>query len=194
MAENIVVSGVPGVGASKVSEFARRELGEEYTLVNVGDIMLQEALEHGLADSRDELIGLRLRDQRALQRRAGEQIARKSDSGSLLINTHLVVETPLGFVPGLNEAMLSDIDPSALVVVDASTETIRERRERSERSYDPFGKSIEFHRQLQNAAAFAYSLQSGVPVYHLRNEERVEETGDRLVAIADTLSELSGQV
>lgn len=194
MTENIVVSGIPGVGASQISEYARRELGDEYTLVNVGDIMLQEALEHGLADSRAELIQLRLRDQRALQRRAGEQIARKSDTGPLLINTHLVVQTPLGFIPGLNEAMLSDIDPSALVVVDAGEATIRERRKQSERSYDPFEGSIEFHKHLQNAAAFAYSLQSGVPVYHLQNEERVEESGDRLVAIANTLSELSGRV
>ena len=192
MAGNIVVSGVPGVGASNVCEGARRELGEEYTLVNVGDIMLQEALEHGLADSREGLTRLRFRDQRALQRRAGEHIARESDSGPLLINTHLVVETPLGYMPGMSAEMLSDIDPSALVVVDASTDAIRERRGGSDRSYEQFSQSIDFHRQLQNSAAFAYSLQSNAPVYHLRNEDGIEEAVERLTAIAGMLSNLSG--
>jgi len=193
MAGNIVVSGVPGVGASNVCEGARRELGDEYTLVNVGDIMLQEALEHGLADSREELVRLRFRDQRALQRRAAEHIARASDSGPLLINTHLVVETPLGYIPGMSAAMLSDIDPAALVVVDASADAVRERREGSSRSYEQFNQSIEFHRQLQNSAAFAYSLESNAPVYHLRNEDGLEEAVEQLSAIAGTLSDLSGQ-
>jgi adenylate kinase len=190
MTKNIVVSGIPGVGASKVCENARRELGDEYTLVNVGDIMLQEALEHGLATSRKELIRLRLRDQRTLQRRAGEHIARQSDEGPLLINTHLVVETPLGFIPGMSDTTLEDIDPTAFVIVDASTETIRDRREQSERSYEEFTQSIDFHKQLQNTAALSYSLQSNAPVHHLRNQEPAEDTGERL---ARTLEAVPGQ-
>ena len=193
MSENVLVSGVPGVGASRVCEGARRELDGEYTLLNVGDIMLQEALEHGLASSREELSRLRIRDQRALQRRAAEHIGRESDSGSLLINTHLVVETPLGYVPGMTGEMLTEIDPSALVVVDAATGTIRERRERSERSYEHFSESVEFHKQLQNAAAFSYSLQGNLPVYHLDNGDNVEETSAQLAAIAGMLSNLSSE-
>ena len=193
MSENVLVSGVPGVGASRVCEGARRELEGEYTLVNVGDVMLQEALEHGLASGREELSRLRIRDQRALQRRAAEHIGRESDSGSLLINTHLVVETPLGYVPGMTGEMLTEIDPSALVVVDAATGTIRERRERSERSYEHFSESVAFHKQLQNAAAFSYSLQGNLPVYHLDNEDNVEETSAQLAAIAGMLSNLSSE-
>ena len=193
MGENIIVSGVPGVGASKVCEHARRALGEEYTLVNVGDVMLQEALEHGLATDREELVRLRFRDQRALQRRAGEHIARESDSGPLLINTHLVVETPLGYIPGFEESMLRDVDPAAFVVVDADSDTIRERREQSERTYAYFSQSIDFHKQLQNCAALAYSLESNAPVYHLRNDGEIEETTDQLVTIAGVISNLTNQ-
>lgn len=191
MGANVVVSGVPGVGASKVCEQTRRQLGDEYTLLNVGDIMLEEALEHGLASSREELSRLRLRDQRALQRRAGEHIARKSDSGPLLINTHFVVETPLGYIPGMTEAVLTDIDPAALVVIDAPDDEIETRRTKSDRSYVQFSPSIDFHRQLQNVAALTYSYQSHAPVHHLLNEESAETTSDRLTKIVGIVSNLA---
>lgn len=191
MTVNTVISGIPGVGASKVCEQARRQLGDEYTLINVGDVMLEEALEHGLASSRQELSRLRLRDQRALQRRAGEYIARKSDSGPLLINTHLVVETPLGYIPGMSSAVLSDIDPSALVIIDAADETIRERRERSSRSYEQFSAAINFHRQLQSVAALSYSFESNAPVHHLLNEDDVEEASERLTRLVGVMSNLA---
>lgn len=189
MSHNVVVSGVPGVGASKVCEHARRRLGDEYTLVNVGDIMLEEALEHGLARSREELSRLRLRDQRALQRRAGAHIARRSDAGPLLINTHLVVETPLGYVPGMDEAVLQEISPAAFVVVDASDEEIRARREASNRSYDQFSP-VSFHRQLQTAAAFAFSAQTNAPIHHVSNEGEVADAADRLASIVGVIANL----
>lgn len=189
MGGNVVVSGVPGVGASKVCEQARRTLGDEYTLVNVGDIMLQEALEHGLATSREELSKLRLRDQRALQRRAGEQIARQSDSGPLLVNTHLVVETGLGYIPGMDAATLQEISPGAFVIVDASVESIRERRDQSARSYEQFSEAVMFHKQLQNIAALAYSMESNAPVYRLDNETDIDEASDRLATITKTITQ-----
>jgi len=193
MSVNVIVSGVPGVGATKVCENARRELGDEYTLINVGDVMLEEALERGLATSRDELARLRFRDQRALQRRAGEYIARESANGPLLINTHLVVETPLGYLPGMGPESLAEIVPAAFVVVDAPPEQIRERREQSRRSYEQFSSSIPFHKQLQSAAAFSYSLQSNAPVYHLINDESATATGEQLATIVGMMSNLATQ-
>lgn len=192
MSHTVVVSGIPGVGASRVCEQARRQLGDEYTLVNVGDIMLQEALEHGLATSREELSRLWLRDQRALQRRAGEHIARRTDSGPLLVNTHLVVETPLGFIPGLDEAVLRDIQPAAFVLVDASDEEIRTRREASERSYEGLSP-IGFHRQLQTAAAFTFSARSNAPIHHVSNEGDVADAADRLATIVGIISNLGAR-
>lgn len=186
MGRTAVISGLPGVGASTVCENARRELGSEYTLVNVGDLMLGLALEHGLADSRELLTKLPLRDQQTLQRRASEHVQRMADEGPLLVNTHLAVETAYGIVPGMNKTTLEDVDPSVLVVVDAPDEAIQERREESQRSYDQHRMDIEFHRQLQNAAAFEYSFHTGAPVQHVYNDD-AEEASERLAAIVDAL-------
>ena len=190
MQMNIVITGVPGVGATKVSENARRELGEEYSLINMGDVMLEEALERGLARSRKGLSRLQFRDQRALQRRAGEYIARKSATGPVLIDTHLVVETPLGYIPGMGLETLREVNPSAFVIVDAPTESIRERREQSHRSYEQFSPSISFHKQLQNSAAFTFALQSNAPVYHLLNDESAAATGKQLATLVGMLSNI----
>jgi len=192
MSLNLVITGVPGVGATKVSENARRKLGEEYNLVNVGDVMLEEALERGLARSRKELSRLQFRDQRALQRRAGEYIARESANGPLLINTHLVVETPLGYIPGMGTETLREINPSAFVLVDAPPEDIRARREQSARSYEQFSPSISFHKQMQSAAAFMFSFQSNSPVYHLVNDESAAETGDQLATLVRMMANIDG--
>lgn len=183
----VVVSGVPGVGASRICQEARRALGDEYALVNFGDVMLEEALEHGLTDSRAGIGALPIRDQRMLQRRAGEYVARKAAEGPLLVNTHLVIETDHGFIPGLPDAVRADVNASAFVVVDASPGTIRDRRANSERDYAEESRlTLEFHRQLQTVAAFTYSAASEAPVRHVSNEDDLDAAADRLATIVDT--------
>lgn len=172
MSGTVVVTGIPGVGASRVCQQARRELGDEFTLVNFGDVMLEEGLEVGLVDSRGDLASLSMADQRMLQRRASEQIARRPDDETLIINTHIVIRTDYGFIEGMPEAVLSDIDPTAFVVVDTSVETIQQRREGSERDYiDETASSLSFHRNLQNAAAFNYAAAANAPVRQIANDD-----------------------
>jgi adenylate kinase len=186
MAPTVVVTGVPGVGASRVCEAARRRLGDEYTLVNFGDVMLEEALEHGLAEGRETLTELPIRDQRLLQRRAAELIARKPVEGALLVNTHLVVHTTHGFIPGLPDGVRSEVDPSTIAVVDASPETIRRRRETSERTYPgEAGTTLAFHRQLQNAAALHHAAAADAPVEHVPNDDDLEAAAERLATVAE---------
>ena len=188
-----VVTGVPGVGASRICEGARRDLGDAFTLVNFGDVMLEEALERGLTDSRDGLGELSIRDLRILQRRAGEYVARKRSEGPLLVNTHLVVNTVHGFLPGLPPAVLSDVDPAALVVVDASPETIQRRRETSSRSYPDEPRSVvAFQRQLQNAAAVSAAGAAGAPIRHVSNEGGIDTAAENLARVADTVATRGG--
>jgi len=187
MARTVVVTGIPGVGASRVCERTRRRLGDEYTLVNVGDVMVESALEHGLADTRDDLAHLAPRDQRLLQRRAGEHVARKAAEGPLIVNTHLVVHTDAGFLPGLPGDVRMEMDPSVLVVVDAEPETILRRRAGTDRTYPSEGRSVvEFHQQLQSSAALTYSATDGIPIRHVDNDEDLDEAVDDLVAIAES--------
>jgi adenylate kinase len=175
-----LVSGVPGVGSSAVCREARRSLGEGYELLNFGDAMLEQAMTHGLTRRREELPTLTVRETRRLQRRAGEYVADRARSTDILLNTHLAVETDHGYLPGLPEDVLADVAPDQFVLVEAAPETIRDRREAADRSYDDGSlRQVTFEQDLNRAAAFSYAMRTGAPV------RLVENTGDVATAATD---------
>ncbi|MEF8780133.1 MAG: adenylate kinase [Haloferacaceae archaeon] len=180
-----VISGVPGVGASQVCQTARTELGDGYELINFGDVMLEEAAARGLAEGRDDLATLTQRDLRLLQRRAAEYVAGRSRGRAVLLNTHLAVATAHGYLPGLPEPLLSDVDPNRYVLIEAEPETIAERRDEvSYRSYRESGvRSIAFHQDLIRSAAMSYAIQTGAPVRLVENESSADTAAADLVAI-----------
>jgi adenylate kinase len=184
-----VVSGIPGVGVSRVCQLARRELDEGYHLVNVGDVMLEAALERGLTTDRDELGRLPAREQRLLQRRAAEEIARRARESNLLVSTHLVVRTEHGFLPGFDATTLADVDPDRFVVVDADAAQIAARRDDAEhRRYGAEDEAtIGFQQQLQAAAATNYAISTGAPVQYLRNETDPADAAAELVAVVESI-------
>lgn len=181
-----IVSGVPGVGTSRVCEETRRR-HDELILINVGDVMLEQAVERGLTTDREELASLPLRDQLELRRRAGEYVARRADGESLLVSTHFVVKTAAGFIPGFDTTLLDDIDPNQFVVIDAPTATILDRRADSDyRHYGAdTGDAIEFQRQLQAGAAMTYAFQTGTPIRYISNTDSVDAASEELAAAVD---------
>lgn len=180
-----VISGVPGVGASKVCQTARTELGDGYELINFGDVMLEEAAARGLARARDELATLTQRDVLLLQRRAAEYVAARARGRAVLLNTHLAVATVHGYLPGLSGALLSDVDPNRFVLIEAEPETIASRRDEvSHRTYREAGaRSIDFHQDLIRAAAMSYSMQTGAPVRLVENDSSSDEAAADIVSI-----------
>jgi adenylate kinase len=186
-----VVSGVPGVGVSRVCQLARRDLDEGYRLVNVGDVMLEAALERGLTTDRDGLGRLPAREQRLLQRRAAEEVARRARESNLLVSTHLVVRTEHGFLPGFDATTLADVAPDRFVVVDAESATVAARRDDADhRRYGPEDEhSIAFQQQLQAAAAANYAISTGAPVRYLRNEDDPADAAAELVAVVESVGQ-----
>ncbi|MCH7659856.1 MAG: adenylate kinase [Euryarchaeota archaeon] len=182
-----VVSGVPGVGSSHVCSGARRELGEKYVLVSVGDVMLEEAATQGLATSRDELAALPIREHKLLQRRAGEEISRRGREHSLIVDSRFVVRTPQGFLPGFSATSLSDVRPDLLVSIEAEPETVIERRDETPyREYpDQPSTIVAFHQQLNRAAAVTYATQTGATIMPISNEGEVDEAVRSLVSVIE---------
>jgi adenylate kinase len=107
----------------------------------------------------------------------------------VIANTHLVVQTPYGFLPGLPGPVLADVDPTAILLVEAEATTICERRDLSDyRDYpEETELMVTFHQQLSRAAAMGYSMESGVPVQLVPNEGAVEGAVESMVTAIDRL-------
>jgi adenylate kinase len=179
-----LVSGVPGVGLSTIAERTRRQLDDDYELINFGDVMLEQAAAADLATTRSDLSSLPREATRRLQRRAGEFVADEAQNKEVLLTTHLAVETDTGFLPGLPDAVLHDVSPSRFALIEAAPETIVSRRSEGDRDYgDSTAQEVEFEQDLNRAAAFEYAVAADAPISLVENEGDVDAAADDLASV-----------
>lgn len=186
MPKTAVVVGIPGVGKSTVLSIAIRILSEKgYTvkLVNFGDYMLSYLKKLGETDVRDQIRRLRLTTQLEAQEAAAKAIRRdlealSEDRSIGIIDTHAVIRTGLGYWPGLPLAVLRELKPSVIVVIEASPEEILERQRRDVSRYrkDLMSKElVEELLQINRYYAIASSVISGAALRFIRNSEGLAE-------------------
>ncbi len=176
----IVVTGVPGVGKSTIMDGVSRTTGMK--IVNYGDVMLEIAKGMGVKN-RDEIRKLPAEKQREIQRRAGEEIGKMDD---VIIDTHMSIKTPSGYLPGLPEWVLREIKPSMLVLIEANPEDIYSRRSRdTTRARDNESQeSIRIHQEINRSFAASCSVLSGATVVIIKNEEgKVDKAVNDLVSM-----------
>ena len=164
----IVVTGIPGVGKTTVMMKAAEGLDIEF--VTFGTVMIDIAKEMGLVENRDEMRKLTLEQQKKLQIKTAEKIAKINN---VIVDTHCTIKTPKGYLPGLPEWVIKKLNPTAIVVVEADPKEIYERRAKDEtRSRDPDSEEkIAEHQQINRAAAMAYAALSGATVKIVFNHD-----------------------
>ena len=175
----IIVTGMPGAGSSTVIKkglqlrTAERSEGIEFIPKNYGDIMFETAREKGLVAKRDELRKLPGEKQREIQMLACNKIAEWRESMNLIIDTHCTIKTPSGYLPGLPEYVLRELNPDQFVLIEASPDEIFERRSKDKtRERDVEDKtSIEEHQFMNRAMSMAYACLTGASVKIIENHD-----------------------
>ena len=164
----IVVTGIPGVGKTSVMKKAAEGMNIEF--VTFGTIMEEIAKEMGLVKDRDEMRKLTLDQQKNLQIKSAEKVAKM---GNVILDTHCTIKTPKGYMPGLPEWVVKRINPTAIVVVEADPEEIYNRRVNDpSRKRDPDTKEqIAEHQQINRAAVMAYAALTGATVKIVFNHD-----------------------
>ena len=164
----IVVTGIPGVGKTTVMNKAAEGMNVKF--VTFGTVMADMAKEIGLIKNRDDMRKLTLEQQKELQIKSAEKVAK---IGNVILDTHCTVKTPKGYMPGLPEWVIKRINPTAIVVVEADPEEIYNRRANdSTRNRDPDTKEqIAEHQMMNRAAAMAYAALSGATVKIVFNHD-----------------------
>ena len=174
--ELIVIAGIPGVGKTTVLEEAvkiAKEKGKKYRVINFGDVMLEIAKADGLVNHRDEMRTLPLEKQKEIQREAAKKIASLSYEENIIVDTHVSIKTPKGYMPGLPLWVLEELEPTSIILIEALPEEIYARRKRDEtrkRDIESLER-IDLHQKYNRYMAAAYAMVSGASVDIVVNKE-----------------------
>lgn len=130
-----IVTGIPGVGKttvlSKVAEILRSE-NKPFKIMNYGDYMLETALKEGYVKNRDEIRKLPLSKQKELQTIAAKRIVEDAmslgDNGLAFVDTHAVIRTPSGYLPGLPKHVIEILSPQIIFLLESSPQDILNRQ------------------------------------------------------------------
>ena len=180
----VVVVGIPGVGKTTVVEKLRSRL-EGAKLVTFGTVMFEEAARRNWVKGRDEMRKLPVERQKQLQAIAAATISKMKDQ-VVLVDTHLFIRTKEGFWPGLPFEVVRALNPTHLVLVEASPEEISARRATdAARSRDTVNRDeLEKETELGRAFLSVSSTLTGAPMLIIRNAEgKADATAEALAAV-----------
>jgi adenylate kinase len=164
----IIVTGIPGVGKTTVMEAAAKSLG--LPIVVFGTVMFDAAAAAGLVQSRDDMRRLPPAKQKEIQRVAATRIA---VMGEVVVDTHCSIRTPAGYLPGLPSWVLEELQPSAIVLVEADPKEILRRRQADatrQRDEDTLESVVE-HQEYNRRFAAAYATITGATVHTVMNRD-----------------------
>lgn len=164
----VVIAGVAGVGKSTVLDLVSK--GTNYDIVNFGTLMFEMAKELNLVSSRDELRKLDVDTQINLQKKASAAIGKMDN---VIVDTHMAIRSPRGYLPGLPEWVIRELKVSAYFLIEADPVMVSKRRSSdSTRVRDEDSvESIKEHQEVSRYYATAYSVYTGATVSFIDNPE-----------------------
>lgn len=182
----IILGGMPGVGKSTVLKEALKSVGVEPGFVNFADVMLEFM---GGGDH-DALRRLPFVEQRELQIKAAKKIAKMGKGKGLVVDTHYIVKTPNGFLPGLPFDVVRELNPRVFVFVECpAKELIKRRAGDKTRKRDVEGeKEVEAVRDMNLNFIAAYSAMTRGLVKVIENRDgKLKEAGKELADVLNSL-------
>jgi adenylate kinase len=186
--KTIVVTGIPGTGKTVVCDFVERlarEAGVEVNVINYGTVMTEILRKHQKEMERDTIRKADIDFQHKLQMEAAEGILEKVEQlkGVKIIDTHMSVNTPVGFLPGLPYHVLQILKPEMFVLIEAKPDEISSRRakdtnrKRDEALEEMVKQELLFSRLMAAACA----VLTGAPIKTVINAEGKQEDAARQI-------------
>lgn len=179
---HVVVAGVPGVGKSTLVSAICNEIGR--TFVSLGSMMLEIAMKCSVVTSRDQIRRLPAGQQLALLQQAAERIT--ASTSDAIVDTHLLVATSRGYVPGLPRSVAELLSPETVVLIEAPPDQIARRRATDGLRVRNLQSSaaIAEHIALTRAAAASICILTSARLFIVDNSD------SNLVAARQSLIEL----
>lgn len=186
MNRTIIVTGIPGTGKTTVCNFVgkfAKNAGVEVNVINYGTVMMDILERRGKTMERDAMRKDNVETQRTLQREVAEEVTEKIGKlkGLIIIDTHMSIRTPEGYLPGLPSHNLQILKPEMLVLVEAQPREISSRRmkdasrKRDAAMEDRVKEELLFSRLMAGACA----VLASAPVKIVINAEGKQEEAAR---------------
>jgi len=177
MGKLAIVVGIPGVGKTTVmANFVEmcQQKGIKASVLTMGTLMLEEAIARGLAQDRDGLRKLTLKQQRELREASVPKIlGAKKEASVVLLDTHFMVRSRGGYLIALPAEFLGSISPEFFVIVETSVEEIVRRRNKDkERTRDVVDRSeVKLEQDITRQSAFLLASLYNADVVRVLNKK-----------------------
>ena len=182
----IIVTGIPGVGKTTVMEAAAK--ARHLPITAYGTVMFDVAKAKGLVQSRDDMRKLPANTQKDIQREAARRIAAQGD---VIVDTHCTIKTPTGYLPGLPAWVLEALQPSTIVLVEATAQEIlgRRRNDATRKRDEDTLEAIAEHQEYNRRFAAAYATITGATVHTVYNHDgKVAESIQQILPVVAHLA------
>jgi adenylate kinase len=181
-----VVLGINGVGKSTVVKEVIKQV--PFERIHWGHVAENLAKPRGIIKNIDELRKIDIRMQRFIQDETVDMIKRrieKEPGKNYIIETHAALKTPQGYLPGLNLDILEKIKPDAFIVVEASAQSIWERRNQDpsrERNDDSSLFDVEVNLEITRNFASSFAIAIGSTLSIVENKQgEIDIVANRIV-------------
>jgi adenylate kinase len=190
----VIVVGVPGVGKTSVINEAKKYLKYEFKVVNTGDIMFELAKEKYNINNRDEIRKkLTFEQQKEIQKDAIKKIKEMEKEGDIILDTHLVIESYEGYIPGILREYAEILKPDGIVVIISDPDKIFVRRLKDiqirGRDIENL-KRIEIQQNLTIYFTIIFMFEYNTIIEVINNEEGLlEESAKKFAEFLNKLKE-----
>jgi len=190
----VIVVGVPGVGKTSVINEAKKNLKYEFKVVNTGDIMFELAKEKYNINNRDEIRKkLTFEQQKEIQKEAIKRIKKMEKESDIILDTHLVIESYEGYIPGMlrDYAEILRPDGIAVIISDPDKIFVRRLKDIQIRGRDIENlKRIEIQQNLTIYFTTIFMFEYSTIVEVINNEEGLlEESAKKFAEFLNKLKE-----
>jgi len=182
MNKAIIVTGIPGTGKTTVCNIVEKlaeKAGAEINVVNYGTVMVEKFQKYKRDLERDAMRKADLDFQRKLQKEVAEVVSEKVRQldGITIIDTHMSIKTPEGYLPSLPFHVLQLLKPEMLVLIEAKPSEISSRRMKAvnRKRDEPVEEGVKQELLFSRLMAGACAVLTGAPVKTVINAEGKQE-------------------
>jgi adenylate kinase len=173
----ILVMGLSGVGKTTIIRGLSGKLDGSWLSYNFGEAMEELGRSSGRVQENESVMSLEKELHASLQQETARYLAGLSLANNLIIDTHGMIETSMGLMPGFTAQLLNILSPERIVLIEAPSEQIIYRRvcDSRKRRTDVTAEFVDKLQSVSLQFAVTYSCLSGALLNIIENKPRQQE-------------------